>query len=48
VDVTGMTVEQVVQAKGQPKNIIKAGPKTIYVYDGYKITFANGKVTGIE
>jgi len=48
VDVTGMTVEQVVAAKGQPKSIIKAGAKTIYVYDGYKITFANGKVTGIE
>lgn len=48
VDISGMTTDQVVQVKGQPKSITKVGPKTIYVYDGTKVIFTNGKVTDIQ
>jgi hypothetical protein len=44
----GQTVEQVVAALGQPTQIFKAGSKQIYVYKTVKITFIDGKVSGIE
>ena len=44
----GQTVDQVVAAMGQPKQIVKAGAKQIYVYSDLKITFVNGKVTDVQ
>jgi hypothetical protein len=47
-DLTGKTIDQVVQSKGQPKTVTRAGAKTIYLYPDMKIIFINGKVTDIE
>jgi hypothetical protein len=44
----GQTIDEVVAALGQPKNIVDLGPKKIYVYKDMKITFNNGKVTDIQ
>jgi hypothetical protein len=41
----GSTIDEVVAAMGQPKDMVDLGAKQIYVYDGMKITFVNGKLT---
>jgi len=44
----GMTTDQVTAAMGAPQKIIKLGAKSVYLYDGLKITFLNGKVSAME
>jgi len=44
----GQTIEQVTAAMGQPKQIVKAGAKQIYVYPDLKVTFVNGKVSDVQ
>ena len=44
----GMSVDEVVAAWGQPKDIVDLGNKKIYVYDGMKFTFTNGKLTSAQ
>jgi hypothetical protein len=48
VDLTGKTLDQVLQIKGQPKSKSTAGAKTILVYDDGKVILMNGKVTDIQ
>ena len=45
---TGMTIDQVVAAQGEPVKKAKVGTKEIYYYKDQKITFVNGKVTDIQ
>jgi hypothetical protein len=47
-DLTGKTIDQVIQIKGQPKTHTKVGTKEIYVYDGLKVIFVSGKVTDVQ
>jgi hypothetical protein len=44
----GMTTAEVSAAMGQPMTVAKAGPKTIWVYQGLKITFQNDHVVDIQ
>ena len=44
----GDTIEKVVAAMGQPKNIVNLGAKQIYVYANLKVTFADGKVVDVQ
>jgi hypothetical protein len=44
----GDTPERVVEALGQPKNIVSLGARQIYVYANLKITFENGKVADVQ
>jgi hypothetical protein len=44
----GQTPDQVVNALGQPKNIMDLGTKKIYVYPDLKVTFKDGKVSDVE
>ncbi len=44
----GMSVDEVVAAWGQPKDIVDLGNKKIYVYDSLKFTFTNGKLTSAQ
>ena len=44
----GQTIEQVDQTLGAPQKILKAGAKMIYVYQGLKVIFENGKVADFE
>jgi len=44
----GQTIDEVKAALGQPKSVINDGAKTIYVYADSRITFVDGKVTGIN
>ena len=44
----GDTPDRVVAALGQPKNIVKLGPKQIYIYPNLKVTFENGRVTDVQ
>ncbi len=44
----GMSTDEVVTAWGQPKDIVDLGAKKIYVYDGMKFTFTNGKLTAAQ
>lgn len=44
----GQTTTEVTAALGQPKRIVNLGGKTIYFYDGMKVTFKAGKVSDIE
>ncbi len=44
----GMTEDQVIAALGQPKSKSTVGTKKIYVYDGQKIIFKDGKVSDIQ
>jgi hypothetical protein len=44
----GMTTADVEGLLGQPKSRAVIGTKKIYVYDSYKITFVNDKVTDIK
>jgi hypothetical protein len=44
----GQTIAQVKVLMGEPKNVINAGTKQVYVYPDMKITFAVGKVIDIQ
>jgi hypothetical protein len=44
----GQTVDEVTNAMGNPKQIVKAGAKQIYIYPDMKVTFVNGKVSSID
>jgi hypothetical protein len=44
----GDTPERVVEALGQPKNIVNLGARRIYIYANLKITFENGKVADVQ
>jgi hypothetical protein len=44
----GMSVDDIVASWGQPKDIVDLGTKKIYVYDGMKFTFTNGKLTSAQ
>jgi hypothetical protein len=44
----GQTPDQVKAALGAPTSIANLGPKVIYYYDGEKVTFKDGKVTGVQ
>jgi hypothetical protein len=44
----GMSVNEVIAAWGQPKDIVDLGDKKIYVYDGMKFTFKDGKLTSAQ
>jgi hypothetical protein len=44
----GQTIDQVVASLGSPKQIVKLGPKQIYVYSDIKITFVDGKVSDVQ
>jgi hypothetical protein len=44
----GMTLEEVVKAKGAPKTQIDLGDKTVLQYEGLKFTFRNGKLESVE
>jgi hypothetical protein len=44
----GQTIEQVDQTLGSPQKTLKAGAEVIYVYQGLKVTFENGKVADIQ
>jgi len=41
----GQSPTQIEAALGKPDNIVKLGPKTIYVYKTIKVTFVDGKVS---
>ncbi len=44
----GQSIDEVTNAMGNPKQIVKAGTKQIYIYPDMKVTFVNGKVTSID
>jgi len=44
----GQTIEQIVAAMGQPKQLVDLGAKKIYTYPNLKIVFVNGKVTEVQ
>jgi hypothetical protein len=44
----GQTIDEVVIAMGKPQEKLKASSKEIYIYKDIKITFTDGKVSGVE
>jgi hypothetical protein len=44
----GQTTDQVQSSLGTPARVAKLGPKTIYYYNGMKVTFNNGKVSDVQ
>ncbi len=44
----GQTTSQVEAIMGKPKSIANLPTKTIYVYDGLKVVFTNGKVSDVQ
>jgi len=44
----GQTPDQVQAALGAPARVANLGSKVIYYYNGMKITFMNGKVSGVQ
>ena len=45
----GQSIDEVKAILGEPKTILNAGAKKIYVYkDNMKITFTDGKATDIQ
>ncbi len=44
----GQSIDNVVNALGQPQKIVDLGAKKIYVYKDLKVTFVNGKVSDVE
>jgi hypothetical protein len=44
----GMTIQQVKDAFGEPASVVDLGSKQIYMYQGKKVTFVNGKVTDVD
>jgi hypothetical protein len=44
----GMTIDEVVEAKGAPKTRANLGAKTILSYDDMKLVFEDGKLTDVQ
>jgi hypothetical protein len=44
----GQTTSQVQASMGTPTRVANLGPKTIYYYNGMKITFKDGKVSDVQ
>ena len=44
----GMTQAQVVRSLGEPQKKVAFGAKTIWTYDGFTVTFVDGKVTDVK
>ena len=44
----GQTAAQVEAIMGKPKSIANLPNKTIYVYEGLKVVFVNGKVSDVQ
>lgn len=44
----GQSFDEVKAALGPPGTILNLGPKTVYVYQGMKVTFKGGKVSDVE
>jgi hypothetical protein len=44
----GMTQAQVTRAIGDPQKKVTFGAKTIWTYDGFTVTFVDGKVTDVK
>ncbi len=44
----GQTIDQVTSLLGQPARIVEVGPKKVFIYSDFKITFVDGKVTAID
>jgi hypothetical protein len=43
-----MTQAQVVRSLGDPQKKVAFGAKTIWTYDGFTVTFVDGKVTDVK
>ena len=43
-----MTIGQVEQALGRPRDIANVGTKKIYVYNQMKVTFIDGRVSDVQ
>lgn len=44
----GMTQAQVVRSLGEPQKKVAFGAKTLWTYDGFTVTFVDGKVTDVK
>jgi PDZ domain len=44
----GMTQAQVVRSLGDPQKKVAFGAKTLWTYDGFTVTFVDGKVTDVK
>jgi outer membrane protein assembly factor BamE (lipoprotein component of BamABCDE complex) len=44
----GQTKDQVQRALGAPTRVADLGAKTIYYYNGMKVTFKAGKVSDVQ
>jgi len=44
----GMTPSQVVRSLGEPQKKVAFGAKTLWTYDGFTVTFVDGKVTDVK
>jgi len=44
----GQSIGEVVAALGEPRQVMNLGSKQIYVYQNFKITFIDGKVTDVQ
>jgi membrane-associated protease RseP (regulator of RpoE activity) len=44
----GMTPAQVVRSLGEPQKKVAFGAKNIWTYDGFTVTFVDGKVTDVK
>jgi hypothetical protein len=44
----GMTESEVVRALGQPTKKVALGSRTVWTYDGFRVTFTGGKVTSLD
>jgi hypothetical protein len=44
----GQSMAEVERIMGKPKSIANLPTKTIYVYDGLKVVFVNGKVSDVQ
>ena len=44
----GMTESEVVRALGQPRKKVALGARTVWTYDGFRVTFTGGKVSSLD
>jgi hypothetical protein len=44
----GMTIDEVIKIKGQPKTRADLGAKTVFTYDDMKIVFQDGKLSDVQ
>jgi len=44
----GRSIAEVTGAVGPPTRILNQGPLVVYVYPDMKVTFKEGKVSGVE